>query len=445
MVEVSKDGTVAYSSGYVFKTGTSFSAGKSALFTPAGTPTTPLESGSNSSEVAFWGENNDFPTLVRKDVEESTVLSPGLRKVADMWYGGGIVYGTIEGFDDNGEEIFTRTRLPEVEAFLNRSRRYGYEALLDIAYFGNAFPEMVFTKDRSKVWSLTEQDAEFCRFAKPDSKGVIASVFINANWATGGKADDKEFTTKVGVLDPYADTPETVRTRKDAKIIYPISIPSPGKTIYQLTSWNAIRRSGWLDVARAIPEFKKKVFENQLSIKYVVEIHQLYWVWKYGEWETKTPEERARIIREELEAFNKIMAGTEGAGKSVLTTTFPNPRNPQEHIAAFKVTAIDDKLKSGIYVEDSQEAASHTFTALGLPPTLMGVSPGKGMGAGSGSDARVAFNNFISTSKFVHDTVLEPLHFIRDYNGWPENLQFRFKNPLIMTLDKGKQTQQETA
>ena len=95
--------------------------------------------------------------------------------------------------------------------------------------------------------------------------------------------------------------------------------------------------------------------------------------------------------------------------------------------------------------EDSQESASHVFTAGGVAPTLMGIQPGKNMGAGSGSDARVAFNNFISTSTFEQHLVLEVLHFIRDYNGWPENLEFRFKQPLIMTLDKGKQTQQQTS
>ncbi len=67
------------------------------------------------------------------------------------------------------------------------------------------------------------------------------------------------------------------------------------------------------------------------------------------------------------------------------------------------------------------------------------------MGAGSGSDARVAFNNFISTSTFEQDLILEVLHLVRDYNGWPENLEFRFKQPLIMTMDKGKQVQQQTA
>ncbi|MDX5394828.1 MAG: hypothetical protein LPK21_01395, partial [Hymenobacteraceae bacterium] len=264
-----------------------------------------------------------------------------------------------------------------------------------------------------------------------------------ANWDDGGKFDD-EYSTKVAVLDPYLDPVENLQQHPDFKFIYPISIPSPDKCAYQLASWNSVRRSGWLEVAQAIPEFKKALFKNQLTVKYVIEVNSAYWHWKYKDWEAKSEAERKKIISDELDEFDKIMAGNDGAGKSILTTTITDP-NTKEVISAFKVTAVDDKLQNGLYIEDSQEASSHIFTAVGLPQVLMGASPGKGMGAGSGSDARVAFNNFVSVSKFQQDLVLEPLHTIRDYNGWNENLVFRVKNPLIMSLDKGKQVQQEAA
>ncbi|QCR23076.1 hypothetical protein [Pontibacter sp. SGAir0037] len=436
---VSEDLTVAYSQFTVLKT-TALSGGTAMLPKVGAKPTTPAEKQMGGGEIALWGENNLFPVEVMKDVESDAVLASGLRKITDMWYGGGLVYGLVSGFNEDGTEKFERTSIPEVEAFLNRSRRYGYEALQDLAYFVNAFPEFILTKDRSKIWSICEQEAYHSRYSKPDTNGNLNHLYINANWADGGTAEN---STKVPVIDPYFDTAETIKARNDGyKYIYPISVPSPGKTVYQLASWNAIRRTGWLEVAKAIPQFKKKLFENQLSIKYIIEIHSLYWNWKYGDWDAKPKEERTQIIKQEVEDFNKIMTGPDGAGKSILSLTF---MHGGQEFNAYKVTAIDDKLKTGLYVEDSQEAASHIMTALGLPTSLYGASPGKGMGAGSGSDARVAFNNFISTSKFVQDLVLEPLHFVRDYNGWPENLRFRFLNPLIMTLDKGKQSDQEAS
>ncbi len=449
---VSKDGNFAYTSagaGAILKLNLPTASAKVAFAgkgadTPGAVATTPVVK-AMGDEVAMWGDDNLFPQNVMKDVEGNEVLSDTLSWKAKAWYGSGVVYGYVQ-LDDKGNEVFIRKKDPEVEAFLKRSNinRYALEALTDISFFANAFPEFILSKNRKKIVMLTAQDAVFCRFSKPKSDGVINYCYINANWDNGANITD-EYTTKVPVIDPYFDPVEALRANtKDFKFIYPINVPSPGKAEYQLASWNAVRRTGWLDVAKAIPEFKKQLFKNQLSVKYLIEVHHAYWTWKYGDWDSKKVDERQKIIAEELDTFNAVMTGTDGAGKSIIATTVRNPHTGED-IAAFKVTAIDDKLKDGIYIEDSQEAASYIYTAVGVAPTLRGVSPGKGMGAGSGSDARVAFNNFVSTSRFEQDLVLEPLNLIRDYNGWDPELQFRFQNPLIMTLDKGKQVQQETS
>ncbi len=78
--------------------------------------------------------------------------------------------------------------------------------------------------------------------------------------------------------------------------------------------------------------------------------------------------------------------------------------------------------------------------ALGLDPTLIGTAPGKGMGAGSGSDKRVALNIYTSMVLAHADIVLEPFHFIRDYNEWNPLIEFKMRKMLINTLDSGKQT-----
>ncbi len=133
------------------------------------------------------------------------------------------------------------------------------------------------------------------------------------------------------------------------------------------------------------------------------------------------------------------MAGTDGAGKSIMTITMPDPQNPGNTIKVFTVTAVDDKIKSGLYIEDSQEASSHIYTALQVDPTLSGISPGKQMGAGSGSDKRVAFNVFSALHKFHRDLLLEVLNLVRDYNGWPADLEFRFLIPQVNTADAPKE------
>jgi hypothetical protein len=416
---------------------------------PGEAPTTPAKKPDGSDDIAPWGEDNLFPQSVIKDIEKNTILPAVLEKKTSMMYGGGLVYGIITGKDKDGRPLFEAQSIPEIDEFMVYSRLdlYGFEGLHDINTFANAFPELILSKNRQKVKLISIQEAAWCRYLKP-KKGVIPGVVINANWDNGGKPGD-EYATTVPVLDPYFDAVGNLRAQqKGFKFIYPLSIPSPDKALYQLAAWNSVRRSGWLDVAAAIPEFKKALFKNQLSVKYLIEVHSAYWEWKYGDWDGLTREEKKTLLEEEIKAFNDVMQGTNGAGKTVMTTTILDKKTMQE-VPAFKITAIDDKLKDGIYIEDSNEASTHTYTALSMPPSLMGVSPGKGMGdgAGGGSEPRVLFNNFISTSQFQLDLLTAPLNLISRYNNWQVGgkwIVWRFLNPFIMEEPQSQPKQQET-
>lgn len=409
------------------------SAGK----TGGAEPTAPVDKTLTTGVIAPWGPANDFPQQVMAEIGKSTILGPVLDWKTRAVYGKGIIYGKVTGYKPDGSEIFQRTKDPLVEAFFKDSKlhRFGKEGIQGLIYFANAFPELIISNDRSLITSLCIQDSAFCRYSSQQAGQAVPQwVYISANWPAAAPGDG--YTYKVPVLDPYYNSVEALRNdRRGFTYIYPLSLPSPGQALYQLAAWNPIRRSGWLDVAQAIPEFKKQLFINQLSIKYVIEADIRYWNWKYPDWSEKKESERKQIIAEELDAFEKTMTGTNGAGKSILTITMPDPQNPGNTIKVFTVTAIDDKLKSGMYVEDSQEASSHIYTSLQVDPTLSGISPGKGMGAGSGSDKRVAFNAFLATHSFHQDLMLEVLQFVRDYNGWDPDLEFRFLNPQINTAD----------
>jgi hypothetical protein len=434
--------------GYVDGLGALVKTGLSGAGSEPGTGTTVslLKNTGGSSQVSYWGSDNLFPQQVVADVQVNTSLPTTLSWKAKAWYGGGVVYGLVD-LDDQGNETFRRIRIPEVEQFLrdNDLARYAFETYQNLSYFANAWVELILSRNRQKIVHIAALDSCYCRYSKGTSaKDVMRYIYHNANWGNGGRYDD-EYCTKIPVLEVYYRKVDALRERTDGfKYAYPLNIPSPDKSEYQLADWNSFRSSGWAEVAKAVVEFKKMLLKQILSVEFIIEVNPAYWSWKYKDWEEKSDEERRALIGTELKNFGEVMSGSNGAGKSLMTTTVKDSQG--NDVAAFKVTVLDKKMKEGLFNEDSQEAASHVYTAAGVAPTLMGISPGKSQGsAGSGSDARVAFNNFISTSTFEQDQVTSVLHFIRDYNNWPENLEFRFKQPLIMTLDKGKQTQQETA
>lgn len=422
------------------RSGAAGSAG-SAVKLGAADPSSPVDRTTTTGLVSPWGAGNDFPQQVLAALAKNTIIGPVLDWKTRAIYGKGLIYGKVTGYKPDGTEIFQRTKDPLVQEFFRRSNlaRFAFEGLQGLTYFNMAFPELVLSNDRSQITSLAIQDTPFCRFSSMQpGQAVPPWVYISAMWPGATPGDG--FTERVPVLDPYFAPVEALRAdTRGFKYIYPLALPSPGNALYQLMAWYVIIKSGWYDVAQAIPEFKKQLFQNQLSIKYVIEADVRYWKWKYPDWDEKKEGERKRLIGEELDAFERTMAGTDGAGKSILTVTMPDPQNPGSTIKVFTVTPIDDKIRSGLYVEDSQEASSHFYTALQVDPTLSGISPGKGMGAGSGSDKRVAFNAFVATHSFHQDLILEVLHFVRDYNGWDSELEFRFLNPQINTADAPKE------
>ncbi len=411
-------------------------------------PTTPLVSQSttpNNGLLAYWGENNLFPQDVIKEVSKNTIIGSTLDWKARALYAGGLVYGE-SNYDDDGKDLFFPKNDPGIYAFLKSSntRRFLIESCTDFYWFYNTFPELITSKDRKKIVAVSSQEASYCRWGLQSEKSAqIDYCYIKANWEEGYSTDPK-YVTIVPVIDPYINRVEALRERKDGfKYIYPVSYPTPGKTFYQLAHWNSLRESKWLDVAQSIPAFKKALFKNQISLKYLIEVSTWWWNWKYSGFDTFPSKQKSELMTKELEKFEKFMSGAESAGNSLMVTFHSNPEFQKEY-PGWKITPIDNKIKDGIYIEDSQEASSHLLYALGVDPTLVGNGPGKLMGAGSGSDKRVAFNVYISLCQIHQDLILEPLEFIADYNGWDKkikNLTFKFRHSMITTLDKGTEVQ----
>ncbi len=446
----------AASVAYLRKLGAAVSLGTSVLGSPVAqpgaTPSVPYlrDLSTGLGPIARWGANNLFPQEVLADLRENTILLPGLEWKARALYGGGLMYGSLV-YDDNGVETFKPLKMPQVEAFIQRNQlhKWAQGTALDIVTFYSAFPELILSKDRSLITTITRQKAPHCRWSSQNpATGAVEWCYLNANWQRWAGENDP-YTIKVPAIVPSFDLLESLRNDpRGHKFIYPLSYPSLDETFYPLATWNVARLSRWLKVAQSIPEFKQALFENQITLKYLIEVSTWWWKWKYGEeWDTKPVEERQKLMNEELERFENFMVGTQSAGNSLMVTFHSDPLNGKEY-AGWKITPIDNKIKDGIYVEDSQEASLHLYSALDIDPTLRGITPGKSMGGGSGSDKRVAFNMYISLQQSFQDILTEVLSFICAYNGWTDKeglpLVWRFRNALITTLDTGSEMKKPT-
>ena len=404
-------------------------------------PITPIIKSEDSDLMALWGPQNDFPQQVIADVRQDPELPNLLDEKARLLYSSGLIYGKLVKGGDGTE---TLEPLPdalnkEIEDWLRRTNinRYIYEGAKDLYWFFNVFPEVILSVDRKKIIQLCIQPAEHCRWSKQNpSSGLVDTCYINANFPVG-KVTDK-LTKKIPTIDPYYDPASFLLQKTGTNFIYPLSIPTPGSQYYQLADWNSIRASGWLDISRAIPKFKKALLEKQMTIKYHIEISNLFWEKKYEGFDSKTPEEKAVIKKTELDNFQKVMAGAAETGNNLYTSMITDPALGKEY-ALWKITVLDDKLKDGTYLEDGKEASLYKYSAINIHPALRGTMPNSGMG-GAGSNIREAYLLHMLNARAHQDIILEPLNnLVVYYNNWTD-CTFRFRNSFLNTLDKGSQT-----
>lgn len=386
-----------------------------------------------TEKIALWGTSNDLPQLMMTELGKNPDLRSYLHLQARALYSGGIDYELV---DPLTEKPLAQPKSLEINQFLRKNWHYPIQATEDFYRFYNFFPQMTVGDNRKKIIWLIGREANYCRLENEDNNGKINKCYVNANWPTA-KPEDPE-TLKIPTINPILDSPKSLRARKDGPhYIYAMSYPT-GESYYSIPNWWGLKQSKWLELANKIPAFKLALMNNQVTIKYHIQFPDYFWEWKYPNWKNLKSAEKKAVKEAEIKMIVDYLQGAEKAGKSLVTGYKFDEHHGKEY-PGIKIDAIDDKIKDGIYLEDSAEATIKIFSALGLDPSILGVIPGKGGSNRSGSDKREAILMYLSLIQPHVDLILRPYEFIADYNGWNNDTQlvkWRFKARKLETLDK---------
>lgn len=396
--------------------------------------------------VVPWGDRNDLPQTIMKEVGESPVAGAGLQFNISMGYGDGVVYGRWIK-DSQGKKIFDEiTDNKEINEFLddNDINNYLLEQVNDITFFYNIFPEIVLNK-QGKIVELHHKEAAFSRWEEMNpTTGLVDHHFYCAKWPKSPKVDEIDVTP---VLSPYntvrdlkermGQIPDKNGRKKDPKYfryIIPVNMPTPGRNYYQKPYWYSIIESGWLDYSKKIPEFKNALLDNQMVIKYHVELSDDYFDKIFKAEGINEPEKKIERMKKEYQDLNNFLGKTKNTGKSVIS--FVKYDASGNEIRRMKINVIENKFKGGEYIEDSEEASNIISYAMGVHPSLIGSSPGKNKTI-SGTEARELFIIKQALMKPVRDRLLRPLYIVKRFNGWPDDIHFTIPNIMLTTLDRG--------
>lgn len=406
-------------------------------------PTAPKPKENGTGTIAKWGDGNDFPQDVIERANKDLGLLSLLDKKGRLLQGREVV--AIQMVYNAEKKDFDANRIDNIEinSFLSGRifKRYWREGCVDFTWFHNVFPDLIKDKSLDKIPYLGTHEASWCRWGIMNNKGVIDKCFVSAEWPSV-EPDDKEKVMKHTVLDPYSySVVDDFKASTVTRAVFPANYPSPGQAYYPLAPWTQYLFSEWSTLKANIPKWKKTTMEKMLSAKYILTIPVNYWPQKYKNWNALNTDQRLAKKKETVKEINDKLTGIENSGSTILSEVGLDDQGKE--IPGFKIIPIDNILKDGQYLEDSQEAVEYMLQCLDLDPTIVGKGPGRGKDAGSGSDKRVAFNILVALLQPYRDVILEPLYFVADYNGWTNDypgLCFKVLEVELETLDKSHKT-----
>ena len=406
-------------------------------------PSTPVDRQKRIFRYAHWGEDNQFPENIIGEIRKNEVLSSAIYWKAQALISGGLVYGTVRINPETGQERMDRVMDPQVEAWLKQSniKRYLNEAAHEFYRFWNVFTEVIVSRDRRQITGIYCHESAHCRLESQDETGRINQVFVSANWKYGDTESSPE-TLRLPLLDAYGNLPAQVQAGSEHKYALWQAGTDSGETYYQFAPWHSLLRSSWLEVANEIAFYKLSLLKNQMQPKYLVYVADEFWRVKFEGWDGMDDEIKIKLREQVRDDIDNRLAGTKNAGKTLQLTKLYNKHVGTEH-KLIEIIPLDDKLKSGDWVEESSECVSHILFSQGLDGSLIGNTPGRT--SFSGSDKRESFNIFITNAKPEQDVILEGLNLVRDYNGWNPDYQFWFKNFYLQTLDTVTPAKRQTA
>lgn len=396
-----------------------------------------------AGEIVSWGKKNNYPQEIINAVKINGAASSGLKFLRKAHYGNGLIL-VRDQVDENGKKtpkIVPLTDVSDINDFFIKSQmnRFWKETIMDLEWFSIAFPEYILSENFKTINRVKRHRTAWCRFEVMNKdNGLVEHVYISEKFGKENVSIDSEFVEKVPLIDSYWSVDqvrEYCKANNIKKFIRPIFYPLLDEAFYPQAEWHSVVKSGWLDVANSVPALKKALFTNQMTVKYLIEIDERYFEALYKEnWATMKPDERNQIRQGIINTINDSLTGNENAGKSIQSMQLVG--NDGQAYSAVTITTIDDKLKDGSYLPEAEAANSEILFALCVDSSLIGAGiPGGKLGAGSGSDKRVAFDILSALFKTNRETTLEVYDFIAQYNNWDNTIKPAFENTIITTLD----------
>lgn len=395
----------------------------------------------DGKRVVSWGTDNHFPYHAIRTVRDTTVLNTGLKFLWRLTLGQGIFPCTVEGFDDDGNEVLRPVDDQGVKRFISSRmvRRYMEKVLRDYLKVGNGAVQFV-PNQNGELVGMNPLNCLQYRYTEPDDKGMQHCV-VAGSWDLAPSTD----YWMLPLLPDY--DPDTVAQlmkftgKGKYGFVYSVHDAWSNEDVYGEPIWWAAWVLGWIEIAHMIPKFLKKAYENQTTWKWHVQIPYSYWDKKFPPGDFKTPAERKEAINQYMDKVERNLLGAENAEKPIFTNYAVNEYNGRIE-EEWKITPLSNKYNAGQEnLVTSSAANSEILFSLMVNPNVMGSQMPGGIYAGNqgGSNIREAFLVNIANAWIDRQNILDPIELYLKMN-YKKEVELRFRNTILTTLDTGAGT-----
>lgn len=394
--------------------------------------------------VLAWGRDNLFPTKAAEIVRTTTVLNTGLRFLRNLTMGQGIFACRVKDYNDKGDEILEPIDDNNIQRFVSSRivRRYMEKTLRDFLKVGCSAVQLVPNAAGNSIIGLNTINSEHFRFTEPSDTLGSQNCVVSGSWDLSPSS-----YTVLPLLNDYSPENHAELLRFMGKLkqgmVYPVRDSWSNDDIYGEPIWWPAYVAGWVDIAHLVPQFLKKAYKNQTTWKWHVQIPYSYWDKKFPAADFKNnPELRKTAINKYMDEIERNLLGAQNAEKPIFTNYAVNEMNGRIE-EEWKITPLSNKYSAGQEnLVTSAAANSEILFALMVNPNVLGAGMPGGSYAGNqgGSNIREAFLVNIANSWIDRQNLLDPLQLYLRLNGVPDDVQLRYRNTILTTLDTGAGT-----
>ncbi len=398
----------------------------------------------DDTDYVSWGSGNNFPDVALGKIGRIGVLNTGLKYIRNFTLGQGIYPVKVEGYDDKGNEVLSPVSDQGLKRFCQGRmvRQYMAKVARDYFKIGAGFVQLLPNEDGSQMTGISTVNAQYSRLSKANN-GIVEKCIVSG--AFPSQPSKGEYSV-YDVLDDYDPLDDLIRRRYAKKIkgksfIYVIRDSWSNNEYYSEPIWQSADLAGWLDIASKVPAYLRKAYENQITWKWHVQIPYAFWDRKFPKEDFETTSLRKAAIDNYMDTIEENLCGTENADKPIFTFYEINPVN-QKAEEKWIIEPLDNKTKEGDKLITSAAANSEILFSLMINPNVMGAGMPGGTYAGNqgGSNIREAFLVNIANAWLDRQAFLDPLEAYIRFNGVADDIELRFQNTILTTLDTGAGT-----